>query len=271
MYKDIPSEVDYIENPIPQKFSNKIFCASSENMNELPDCSIHLMITSPPYNVSKDYDDDLDLDEYLSLLSRVWKETYRVLVPGGRACVNIANIGRKPYIPLNSYITKAMVDIGFLMRGEVIWNKGSSAGASTAWGSWQSASNPVLRDLHEYILIFSKQNFSRKKLDKENTIQRDEFLEYTKSIWNFQSESAKKIGHPAPFPEELPSRLMKLYSFKNDVILDPFVGSGTTCLSALKNERNYIGYDIDQNYVDLADKRIDEYKKSSRFMQSTLD
>ena len=136
-------------------------------MSELPDNSIHLMITSPPYNVAKEYDKDLSLEEYLQFLNRVWRETYRVLVPGGRVCINVANLGRKPYIPLHSYIIQGMLDIGYLMRGEIIWNKASSASPSTAWGSWLSASNPVLRDIHEYILIFCKETFSRKKEKKE--------------------------------------------------------------------------------------------------------
>ena len=140
-----------------------------------------------------------------------------MLVAGGRACINVANLGRKPYLPIHAYIIEQMVDIGFLMRGEIIWNKASSASQSTAWGSWQSAANPVLRDVHEYILVFSKDTFSRKGADKESTIGRDEFLEWTKSIWTFPAVSAKKIGHPAPYPEELPHRLIQLYTFKGDV------------------------------------------------------
>ena len=253
-------KVKYIENEIPEKYLNKIFCKSSKKMDELPEKSVHLMITSPPYNVSKVYDDDLSLNEYLDLLNSVWIETYRVLVPGGRACINVANLGRKPYIPLHSYIIEGMQKIGFLMRGEILWNKASSASPSTAWGSWLSASNPVLRDIHEYILVFSKDSFSRKKGKKENTIKKKEFLEWTKSIWTFPAVSAKKIGHPAPFPEELPHRLIQLYSFKDDVILDPFVGSGTTCLSALKDGRNYIAYDNDPDYIKLAKNRISTYR-----------
>jgi len=252
-------KVKYIENEILKKNLNKIFCKSSEKMDELPDNSIHLMITSPPYNVSKEYDNNLSLKEYLELLNTIWRETYRVLVPGGRACINIANLGRKPYIPLHSYIIEAMQKNGYLMRGEIIWNKASSASPSTAWGSWLSAANPVLRDIHEYILIFSKDTFSRKKKDKENTIKKEEFLELTKSIWTFSAVSARQIGHPAPFPEELPHRLIQLYSFKGDVVLDPFVGSGMTCLSAIKDKRNYIGYDINPEYVKLAEKRISNY------------
>lgn len=249
-------KVKYIENEIHEKNINRIFCKSSEKMDELPDNSVHLMVTSPPYNVSKEYDDDLSLNEYLKLLNTVWRETYRVLVPGGRACVNVANLGRKPYIPLHSYIIEGMQEIGYLMRGEIIWNKASSASPSTAWGSWLSAANPVLRDIHEYILIFSKETFSRKKENRENTIKKEEFLEWTKSVWTFPAVSARQIGHPAPFPEELPHRLIQLYTFKNDIVLDPFVGSGTVCLSAIKDKRNYIGYDIDSEYVKLAERRI---------------
>lgn len=257
---DNGKKVKFIENEIPPKYLNKIFCKSSVSMDELPENSVHLMITSPPYNVTKEYDDDLSLNEYLELLNSVWKETYRVLIPGGRVCINVANLGRKPYIPLHSYIIDGMLKIGFLMRGEILWNKASSASPSTAWGSWLSAANPVLRDIHEYILIFSKDTFSRKKEKKENTIKKDDFLEWTKSVWTFPAVSAKKIGHPAPFPEELPHRLIQLYSFKEDVILDPFVGSGTTSLSALKDGRNYVGYDNDPEYVKLAETRISKYK-----------
>lgn len=253
-------KVKFVENEIPQKYLNKIYCKSSESMDELPDNSVHLMITSPPYNVSKEYDDDLSLNEYLDLLNAVWKETYRVLVPGGRVCINVANLGRKPYIPLHSYIIEGMQKLGFLMRGEILWNKASSASPSTAWGSWISAANPVLRDIHEYILVFSKDTYSRKKEDRENTIKKEEFLEWTKSVWAFSAVSAKKIGHPAPFPEELPHRLIQLYSFKGDVILDPFVGSGSTCLSAIKDERNYVAYDIDAEYIKLANTRISKYR-----------
>ena len=250
-------KIKYVENPIHEIHINKIFPKSSEKMAELPDCSIHLMVTSPPYNVGKEYDENLSLNEYIAMLRNVMKEVYRVLVPGGRACINIANIGRKPYIPLHSNIIKEMLDIGFLMRGEIIWDKGSSAGGSCAWGSWKSASNPTLRDVHEYIMIFSKEDFSRKKVhNRKDTITRDEFLEFTKSIWSFPTASAKKVGHPAPFPHELPYRLIQLYTFEGDVVLDPFIGSGTTALAALKTNRNYVGYDLNKDYVDLANKKI---------------
>lgn len=261
LYEGLNKEnrVNHLENNICPNNLNKHFCKSSENMLELPDNSVHLMITSPPYNVTKEYDDNLTLDEYLSVLKNVWKETYRVLISGGRACINVANLGRKPYIPLHSYIIRDMLSLGFMMRGEIIWNKASSASPSTAWGSWLSAANPVLRDIHEYILIFCKETFSVSRTNKESTIEKKEFLEWTKSVWTFPAVSAKSIGHPAPFPEELPNRLIKLYSYKGDVVLDPFLGSGTTSLSAFKNDRHYIGYDTNQDYVDLANRRLFEF------------
>jgi modification methylase len=258
LYEGLPKESDNgeLEQAVPEQYLNQLFCKSSEQMDELPDSSVHLMITSPPYNTTKQYDQELTLDEYLAFLGRVWDETYRVLAPGGRACINVANLGRKPYIPLHSYIIAQMLSTGFLMRGEIIWDKAASASPSTAWGSWQSAANPVLRDVHEYILVFSKGSFSRKSKGKENSIGRDEFLEWTKSVWTFPAVSARKIGHPAPFPEELPHRLIQLFSFKGDVVLDPFVGSGSTCLAAVLGRRTYIGYDTNEEYLDLARRRL---------------
>jgi site-specific DNA-methyltransferase (adenine-specific) len=157
-----------------------------------------------------------------------------------------------------------MLKIGFYMRGEIIWNKASSASPSTAWGSWLSAANPVLRDIHEYILVFSKGDYNRMSIGKQNTILKEQFMEWTKSIWTMNAESAKRIGHPAPFPEELPYRLIQLFSFKNDIILDPFMGSGTTALSALKSDRRFIGYEINKEYVDLAEKRLEPYKSQTK-------
>ena len=249
-----------VENLLSPESIDRIFCASAERMVELPDRSVHLMITSPPYNVGKDYDADLTLEEYLAFLRRVWSEVLRTLTPGGRACINIANLGRKPYIPLHSHIIRDMHALGFQMRGEIIWDKGASAAASTAWGSWRSAANPTLRDVHEYILVFSKDSFRRQPPhERGNTITRDEFLEYTKSVWTFPAESAHKIGHPAPFPVELPYRLIQLYSFANDVVLDPFMGSGQTALAAIKARRHYLGYEIDPSYIELALRRIRDY------------
>jgi site-specific DNA-methyltransferase (adenine-specific) len=262
MYSNANSKTleNVIENVIPPEVLNKIFTKSSVKMSELPDNSVHLMVTSPPYNVGKEYDKNLSLDEYRELLRNVFKEVYRVLVVGGRACVNIANLGRKPYIPLHSYIIEDMLKIGFFMRGEIIWNKASSASPSTAWGSWLSAVNPTLRDIHEYILVFSKGNNGRvNNKDKKSTMTKEEFMELTKSVWTFPAQQARSVGHPAPFPIELPLRLIKLYTFSGDVVLDPFIGSGTTAIASLMARRHYVGYDIEKEYVKLAEKRISEH------------
>jgi site-specific DNA-methyltransferase (adenine-specific) len=251
-----PAGADSVEAPLPAALANSIICASSEQMDALPDGCVHLMVTSPPYNVTKEYDDDLSLREYLALLRAVFAETWRVLAPGGRACINVANLGRKPYIPLSDYVTMLMLDLGYLMRGEIIWSKGAGAGVSMAWGSWQSASNPVLRDTHEYILVFSKGSFKRSSKDRQNTIGRDDFMEWTKSVWTMKTESARKVGHPAPFPQELPARLIQLYTFADDVVLDPFMGSGTTALAARDAGRRWVGYETNPEYVALAERRL---------------
>lgn len=261
LYEGLPKEkvVKYVENSIPTKFLNKIFCKTSERMEELPDNSVHLMVTSPPYNVGKEYDENLTLNEYRAFLKRVWSEVKRVLVPGGRACINIANLGRKPYIPLHTFIVEDLLDLDFLMRGEIIWNKAGSGSPSTAWGSWLTAKNPTLRDIHEYILVFSKGMFTRGDIRRKSTISKKEFLEFTKSVWNFSAEPATKVGHPAPFPVELPYRLIQLYTFEGEIVLDPFMGSGQTAIAAIKTRRHYVGYDINEEYVKLAQRRIKEF------------
>ena len=275
LYEGLPKEkerVDFRENLIPAGSLDKIFCKSAEDMSEIPDSSVHLMVTSPPYNVGKLYDKELTLDEYRNFLLKIWKETQRVLVAGGKVCINVANLGRKPYIPLHAFIIQDMLKLGFLMRGEVIWNKGATASSSVAWGSYLSAKNPVLRDGHEYILIFSKETFTRGiKENMKSTITKDEFIEYTKSLWSFNAESATRIGHPAPFPVELPLRCIKLYTFEGENVLDPFMGSGTTAVAAMLLKRRYVGYEIDQNYVKLAERRIREIKNQSKLSDTEVN
>jgi site-specific DNA-methyltransferase (adenine-specific) len=260
LYQGMAKErrVKYEERQPPAEVLDHILCKSAQVMDELPDHSVHLMVTSPPYNVGKEYDKDYSLEEYLEMLQSVWAEVFRVLVPGGRACVNVANLGRKPYIPLHAFIMTGMLEQGFLMRGEIIWDKAASASASTAWGSWRSASNPTLRDVHEYILIFSKHTYKRPNPTKrESTISRDHFLDATRSVWSLPAESARKVGHPAPFPEALPARLIELYTFAGEIVLDPFMGSGQTALAAVRSGRHYVGYEIDPQYVALAQERLE--------------
>jgi len=247
----------------PASVVDHLFEESSETMHQIPDNCVALMITSPPYNVGKEYDEDLGIDEYLLLLRNVFSETFRVLEPGGRVAVNVANLGRKPYIPLNQYVSALLTEIGFDLRGEIIWQKAKGAGGSCAWGSWQSAKNPTLRDIHEYVIVASKGSYSRVRKG-EDTITKEEFLDATISIWNILPESARRVGHPAPFPVELPSRLIELYTFEDDLILDPFMGSGTTAVAAVESGRHYVGYELSAEYIDIAERRIKEGRTGTR-------
>ncbi len=256
-----------------------IYCADCRALRAVDDGSVQLIVTSPPYNVGKEYAqhrDAMELREYLAFLNDVWQECARVLCPGGRLAVNIANTGRKPYLPLNAYIAQQLIDLGLLMRGEIIWDKGPSVGISTAWGSFARASNPTLRDVHEYILVFCKESYKLEQTSgKESGIENLEFVEWTKSVWRSPQEqiadSEKSLwrfdtlskkrdrnapDHPAPFPLDLPLRLILLYTNIGDVVLDPFMGSGTTALAAKMTQRHYVGYEIDPKYCRIAEERI---------------
>ena len=251
------------QQELPPTLENTLIVGDSRNL-DLPNNCGQLVVTSPPYNASKAYDEDLSLSEYLELLYDVFAECYRVLAPGGRMVINVANLGRKPYIPLSSHINIMMNQLGFLMRGEIIWDKSASAGSSCAWGSFQSASNPCLRDVHEYLLVFSKGNYKlmREKSERTegriDTIPRDDFIHHTKSIWSFPTERASRVNHPAPFPVELPKRCIEMYSFAGDIVLDPFNGSGSTCVAAKMTGRTYIGVDLSEEYCDIAQNRLDQ-------------
>ena len=262
MYDDLVSQRDVGDTAeLPDELANIVINGDSKSM-AIPDNCVQLVVTSPPYNASKTYDEDLSLTEYLEMLHQVFAECYRVLAPGGRMVVNVANLGRKPYIPLTSHVNLIMHEIGFMHRGEVIWDKSASAGSSCAWGSFQSASNPCLRDIHEYLLIFSKGDYKlpRSKAERANgridTIGKDEFIQQTKSIWSFSTESAKRVNHPAPFPVELPKRCIEMFTFLGDVVLDPFLGSGTTAVAAKMSGRRYIGSDLSAEYCAIAEERL---------------
>ena len=262
MYDDLVSQRDVGDTvEFPSELENVVINGDSKSM-PLPDNCVHLVVTSPPYNASKAYDEDLSLTEYLSMLHDVFAECYRVLAPGGRMVVNVANLGRKPYIPLTSHVNLIMHDIGFMHRGEVIWDKSASAGSSCAWGSFQSASNPCLRDIHEYLLMFSKGDYKLPRSKSEraegriDTIGKDEFIQQTKSIWSFATESAKRVNHPAPFPVELPKRCIEMFTFVGDVVLDPFLGSGTTAVAAKMTGRKYVGCDLSAEYCAIAEDRL---------------
>jgi len=269
LYTGLSNEitVPYEENSLPDEYVNIILHKTSELMNEIPDKSIHLVVTSPPYNVGKEYDIEMTLTEYRDFLRRVMTEVYRVLVAGGRLCINIANVGRRPYLPIHAFVIQDLLDLGFIMRGEVIWDKGAASISSTAWGSWCSPTNPTLRDTHEYILIFSKHTLYRPKLpDRKATITREEFLEFTRSVWRIRPESARKIGHPAPYPVDIPYRFIQLYTFEGEVVLDPFMGSGTTAIAALKTNRRFIGYETNIEYINIAKSRIQDYINGQKML-----
>ncbi len=234
--------------------ANEVFEHSAEQMAELPDDSVALMVTSPPYHVGKDYDSDASFEEYLALLERVFRETFRVLQPGGRAVVNVANLGRRPYVPLSHEVTARMLKIGYFMRAEIIWRKAKGAGGNCAWGSWRSAANPVIRDVHEYCLCFSKGRFDR-VVKETSDISAEEFMASTLSVWEIPPESAKRVGHPAPFPVELPRRFIKLYAFRDEWVLDPFIGGGSTAVAAVLAGRKWIGYEVDPEYCEITRKR----------------
>jgi site-specific DNA-methyltransferase (adenine-specific) len=251
-----------------------IYAADARHMHKVPANSVALVVTSPPYFAGKEYEATLGVGgvpatyfEYLELLRDVFAECKRVLEPGGRIAVNVANLGRRPYRSLSSDVTDILQGLGLLLRGEVIWMKGKAAGGSCAWGTFQRPANPVLRDVTERIVIASKGRFDRaltpiqrevRSLPSTATISRDEFVEATTDLWEIAPESATKVGHPAPFPVELPKRLIELYTYENDVVLDPFMGSGSAAVAAVRTGRRYIGFDTDKRYVAAARKRIDE-------------
>ena len=232
-------------------------------MEDVDDGSVQLVVTSPPYNVGKPYENPVqngrhleNLEEYLVFLKDVWEECVRVLCHGGRLAVNVASTWRQPYIPLHSHITMQLLELGLLMRGEIIWDKGASVGVSTAWGSFARASNPTLRDVHEYVLVFSKGSLKLESGGRNSGISNSDFVEWTKSIWRFSTESPQRVKHPAPFPEELPRRLILLYTNEGDVVLDPFMGSGTTAAAAAKEGRHYIGYEYEPGYCLASQQRL---------------
>ena len=255
-------DATYGENQVPEEFLDKIVLGDArEVLKRIPERSVHLMVTSPPYNVGKEYDKDMTLEQYLDFMEEVLREVYRVLVHGGRICLNVADLGKKPFLPIHAYMVGLLEDIGYILRGIVIWYKGKGvAGSSTAWGSFKSASNPVLRDVHEYIIVASKGALKRNPKGKESTITGEEYAEFTKSVWEIRPESAKRVGHPAPYPVEIPYRCIQLYTFKGDVVLDPFIGSGTTAVAAVRTGRHYVGIDINEEYVKMARRRVGDEK-----------
>jgi DNA modification methylase len=245
----------------------------ARHMDSILDNSVALVVTSPPYFAGKQYEEELEREgvpasylEYLDMLRQVFAECVRKLEPGGRIAVNVANLGRKPYRSLSADVIRILQDdLKLLLRGEVIWRKGEGAAGNCAWGSFRKAANPVVRDITERVIIASKGRFDRAKgrperetlgLPSESTIDADEFMAATLDVWDIPPESARRVSHPAPFPVELPERLIRLYTYVGDLVLDPFMGSGSTLVAAARLERRYVGYDLDPTYVDIARLRV---------------
>ncbi len=258
---------------------DKLFAGDARRMDEVPDSSVALVVTSPPYFAGKSYEEELGEGgvpatylEYLELLRQVFARCVQKLEPGGRIAVNVANLGRRPYRSLSAdVITILQDDLRLLLRGEIIWVKQRGSSGSCAWGSFQRPANPVLRDLTERVIVASKGRFDRavsakersaRRLPSEVSMTRDDFMEDTLDVWEIPAESATRVGHPAPFPVELPARLIDLYTYRGDLVLDPFVGSGTTAVAAIRTGRHYAGYDLDQTYISLAEKRIDAERQA---------
>ncbi len=262
---------------------DRLFCGPAEDMtaDQVAPASVALVVTSPPYFAGKEYEAALGQGvvpgsyiEYLAMLERVLDRCVEALEPGGRMAVNVANLGRKPYRSLSADVIGILQDrLGLLLRGEIIWVKAEGAAGSTAWGSYQSPTNPVLRDVTERIIVASKGRFDRARpprrrrtegLPHEATILQDDFLADTLDLWRFPPESATRVGHPAPFPVELPARLIELYTYRGDLVLDPFIGVGTTAVAAIRADRHYVGFDTDPGYVARAEVRIaDEHDHPS--------
>jgi site-specific DNA-methyltransferase (adenine-specific) len=268
-----PEVTDADDVAPPKPIADPFICGDARSMDAVDDGSVALVVTSPPYFAGKHYEEELEKEgvpssylEYLELLTAVFADCVRTLEPGGRIAVNVANLGRKPYRSLSADVIAILQDrLGLLLRGEVIWQKGEGASGSCAWGSYRSPANPVLRDLTERVVIASKGRFDRARSAKTRraeglphavTLTSDDFMSLTLDVWDIPPESARRVGHPAPFPVELPEKLIALYTYAEDLVLDPFMGSGSALVAAARLGRRYVGYDLDPEYVAIARHRV---------------
>ena len=277
----LPPPLDPDFQPLPVFPCNHIWAGDARRMDEgvaedpdgpeLPDNSVALVVTSPPYFVGKEYETDVNdpaipatYSAYLQMLTEVFTQCYRKLEPGGRIAVNVANLGRKPYRSLSSVVMQLLTEVGYVLQAELIWRKAQSQAGSCAWGSFQSPASPVIRDLTERIVVASKGSGGRvmsaaaraqRGLPAFPSLERDAFMSSTLDVWEFPPAHATRVGHPAPYPVELPRRLIDLYTWQDDLVLDPFMGAGTTAVAAVERGRRYAGFELDPQYVDLARRR----------------
>ena len=247
-----------VTSPVYEDHLTKIYCADSSHLDFMTDESVHLIVTSPPYNLDMSYNgykDDVPYDGYLEWVSRWARELLRVAVVGGRACINIpldSNKGGKR--PVYADYVRIFLEAGWQYHTTIVWNE-QNISRRTAWGSWMSPTAPFVTAPVEMIPVFFKDTWKRSKVGRTTDIERDEFLAWTLGVWTFPGANPARLGHPAPFPPELPDHLIKLYSFVEDIILDPFLGSGTTCAVAKRLRRTSIGVDIDEHYCEIAAQR----------------
>jgi DNA modification methylase len=269
------SNEDRVCPPSGRPAVDEIFHGDVRELTDtLAERSVALVVTSPPYYSGKEYETAIGqghvpagYTEYLEMLAGVFGTCVEALEPGGRIAVNVANLGRKPYRSLSADVIRILEeDLGLLLRGEIVWQKARGAAGNCAWGTYQKPGDPVLRDVTERVVVASKGRFdravppaerARRGLPSEATIFRDEFLEATLDLWELPSESATRVGHPAPFPVELPQRLIDLYTYRGDLVVDPFMGSGSTAVAAVRTERHFVGYDTDAGYVQAAKGRVE--------------
>lgn len=247
-------------NELPLQYTNKIICGDAETvLKELPDNCIDLIFTSPPYNFGLEYEDHKDgvkWEEYFNKLFAILKECIRVLKYGGRIIINVQPLF-SDYIPIHHIISNFFMSNKLIWKGEILWDKHNYNCKYTAWGSWKSPSNPYLKYTWEFLEIFCKGDLKHKGDPKKTDITDDEFKKWTYAKWDIAPErNMEKWAHPAMFPEELAKRVIKLFSFEGDVVLDPFNGVGTTTKVAKELKRRFLGIDISEEYCKRAEERL---------------
>jgi DNA modification methylase len=261
-FREFTKEFNKVNNLLPSEYENKIICADSlEELKKLPDNCIDLIFTSPPYNFGLDYEGDYEdtthWKDYFDKLYKVFDECIRVLKYTGRIVINIQPLF-SDYIPSHHLVSKYFIEKGLIWKGEILWEKNNYNCKYTAWGSWMSASNPYLKYTWEFLEVFCKGDLKKESNGKKSDMTDEEFKKWVIGKWSIAPEhKMKEFGHPAMFPESLAERVIKLFSFPDDVVLDPFNGVGTTTAVARKLSRKFVGIDVSLEYCKKAEKRCE--------------